>query len=168
MVAGVKDVDLPVGFDDIAQHHRIIAGYEFTRAITWERTQRHHLLSPKLLDGRCEDGLQCTYDQYVQSQEALAAQRIAIAQTMQDFDLLLTAAAPGEAWEGLQATGDPVCNTAWTALHMPAVSMPAFRGPAGLPVGLQLIGGFRQDARLLAAAESVRVALKIDTVRAPG
>lgn len=168
VVASVKDVDLPVGFDDIAQHHRIIAGYEFARAITWERTQRHHLLSPKLLDGRCEDGLQCTYDQYVQSQEALAAQRIAIAQTMQDFDLLLTAAAPGEAWEGLQATGDPVCNTAWTALHMPAVSMPAFRGPAGLPVGLQLIGGFRQDAQLLAAAESVRVALKIDTVRAPG
>lgn len=166
VVASIKDVEPNAGFNAIAQHHKIIAGYEFARAITWERTQRQHLLSPKLLDGRCEDGLQCTYDQYAQAQAALAAQRTAIAQTMQDFDLLLTATAPGEAWEGLEATGDPVCNTAWTALHMPAVSIPAFQGATGLPIGLQLVGGFRQDARLLAAAESVRAALNIDPVRA--
>ncbi len=166
MVASVKEIQPGAGFDAIAQHHRDIAGYEFARAITWERTNRRHLLSPKLLDGRCEDGLRCSYDQYAEAQQALAVQRTAIAQIMQDVDLLLTAVAPGEAWEGLAATGDPVCNTAWTALHLPAVSVPAFSGESGLPVGLQLIGGFRQDAQLLAAAESVRVALGIDTVRA--
>lgn len=164
--AGVTDIEPGGDFENIPRYHRNIAGYEFARAITWERTQRPHLLSPKLVDGRCEDGLQCSYDVYAQSQQALVALRSNIAQTLQEVDLLVTATAPGEAWAGLDATGDPVCNTAWTALHLPALSMPAFSGPTDLPVGLQLIGGFRQDARLLAAAESVRLALNIGPVRA--
>lgn len=167
VVASVEDVEAPVGFESIAQHHKTIAGYEFARAITWERTQRGHLLSPKLLDGRCEDGLRSSYDEYAEAQAELAAQRAAFGQWMQGFDLLLTAVAPGEAWPGLEATGDPVFNTAWTALHAPALSLPAFKGATGLPIGLQLIGGFRQDAQLLAAAESLRVELGIDVVRAP-
>lgn len=167
VAASVTDVEPGTGFDAIAQHHRTIAGYEFARAISWERTERKHLLSPKLLEGRCEDGLQCTYEQYAAAQEALAAERVAIAHTMQDVDVLLTPTAPGEACAGLAATGDPVCNAAWTSLHLPAVSIPAFSGPNGLPIGLQLIGGYRQDSSLLAAAETVRAALKIGPIRAP-
>ena len=159
MVASLKEVESTAAFDNIPQHHRTIAGYEFARAITWERTERHHLLSPKLLNERCSDGLQCTYEQYASAQSELADLRTAFKQTMQEFDVLLSATAPGEAWKGLKATGDPVCNLAWTSLHMPAVSIPAFTGEQGLPVGLQLIGGFRQDAQLLSAAESVRIAL---------
>jgi len=34
----------------------------------------------------------------------------------------------------------------------PAVSVPCGWSPAGLPIGLQMVGGFKQDARLLAAA----------------
>lgn len=34
----------------------------------------------------------------------------------------------------------------------PAVSVPCGWSPAGLPIGLQLVGGFKQDAALLAAA----------------
>ena len=166
VVASVTEVKPDAGFDEIPRHHKNIAGYEFARAITWERTRRPQLLSPKLVEGRCEDGMQCTYEQYALSQQALATQRVAISQTMQEYDLLLTATAPGEAWQGLDATGDPVCNTAWTALHMPAVTIPAFTGETGLPVGLQLIGGFRQDGQLLAAAESIRQALEIGPVRA--
>ncbi len=157
--ASVEDIQPNAGFEDIAQHHRDIAGYEFARAITWERTNRQRLLSPKLLNGRCEDGLRCSYERYSNAQSELAVQRMAIAKTMQKFDLLLTASAPGEAWEGLEATGDPVCNTAWTALHLPTVSIPAFKGESGLPIGLQLVAGFRQDGQLLAAAESIRLAL---------
>lgn len=165
-VAKLETVDLPPGFDAIGEYHRIIAGFEFARAITWERTHRSALLSPKLLDGRCEDGLQCTYEEYVQAQAELAQLRQAMQATMQEFDMLLTPVAAGEAREGLQATGDPLFNTAWTALHMPAMSMPAFKGPSGLPVGLQLVGGFRRDESLLAAAHCIQAELDIGIVRA--
>ena len=162
--AQVTTLPTPAGFHEIADHHRTIAGYEFARAITWERTQRAPLLSPKLVDGRCADGLQSTYEAYAGAQDALAEQRLAFAQCMRDFDLLITPVAPGEAWPGLEATGTPVFNTAWTALHTPALSIPAFTGPSGLPVGLQLVGKFRQDAALLGAAKAVCDALNVRTL----
>ena len=166
--AGLRDVEPPPGFEAIAQHHRSISGYEFARAISWERTQHGQLLSPKLLDGRCEDGLQASYEDYMTAQAALAQQRLAYEQMMTDYDVLLTAVAPGEAWQGLQATGDPVFNTAWTALHVPALSVPAFTGAGGLPVGLQIVGTFRADAKLLAAAQAICQALNIGIVRGVG
>jgi Asp-tRNA(Asn)/Glu-tRNA(Gln) amidotransferase A subunit family amidase len=85
-------------------------------------------------------------------------------QMMQNYDVLLTAAAPGEAWGGRQATGDPAFNTAWTALHMPSVSVPAFIGASGLPIGLQLIGRFRHDDALLAATAAIGTELDVSTV----
>ncbi len=163
--ANVSDVASPDGFGDIATHHRTIAGYEFARAITWERTQRAPLLSPKLVDGRCADGLASTYEQYAEAQSALVRQRAQYAQMMEAYDVLLTPSAPGEAWSGLGATGVPTFNTAWTALHVPALSAPAFSGPSGMPVGLQLVGKFRQDAALLGAAETVCAALDVEIVR---
>ena len=164
--AKIVNVETPSGFEDIAGHHRTIAGYEFARAITWERTQRGPLLSAKLLEGRCGDGLSSTYDDYVEAHEALNRLRANFADVMQSFDLLITPVAPGEALPGLGATGDPVFNTMWTALYVPALSVPAFKGPTGLPVGLQLVGRFRQDEKLLAAAQSVAEALGVGPLRA--
>jgi Asp-tRNA(Asn)/Glu-tRNA(Gln) amidotransferase A subunit family amidase len=37
-------------------------------------------------------------------------------------------------------------------LHVPAVTLPGFTGPNGLPVGVQVIGPLGQDDRLLAIA----------------
>ncbi|MEM7747071.1 MAG: amidase, partial [Pseudomonadota bacterium] len=144
--AGVSDVTTPDWFRDLAELHRRVAGFEFARAITYERTEHAHLLSRKLVDGRCGDGLELSYEDYVSAQDALLRSRLAFADLMQDYDVIMTPSAPGEAWDGLAATGDPVFNTAWTALHVPAISIPAFKGPSDLPVGLQLVGCHRQDA----------------------
>lgn len=163
--ATVSDIATPDGFGNIADLHRTIAGYELARAITWERTQRAPLLSPKLVDGRCADGLATTYEDYAEAQETLNRLRAAHMDLMQGFDALLTPAAPGEAWAGLGATGLPTFNTTWTALHAPALSIPAFKGPSGLPVGLQLVGRFRQDAQLLGAAETISTALDVGIMR---
>ena len=163
--ARLKTVATPDGFENIAAHHRTIAGYEFARAITWERTQHAPLLSPKLVEGRCADGLRSTYEDHASAQEALSRQRISFAALMQSYDAIITPVAPGEAWQGLGATGTPVFNTAWTALHVPALSIPAFTGPTGMPVGLQLVGKLLKDAALLAAAQAVCNALDIGILR---
>lgn len=162
--ARVRQVDPPAGYADIAAHHRTIAGFEFARAISWERIERGSRLSPKLLDGRCADGLQTTYTEYVNSQDALLSARAAFAELIDDYDVLVTPVAPGAAPEGLASTGDPVFNTAWTALHVPAVSLPAFSDPTGMPIGVQLIGAYRQDSRLLAAAAAIARALGVERV----
>lgn len=68
------------------------------------------------------------------------------------FDVIVTLAAPGEAPEGREDTGDPIFCSLWTFGGLPAVSLPLVTGPNGLPVGLQLVGPHGQDARLLRTA----------------
>lgn len=40
-------------------------------------------------------------------------------------------------------------NGLWTLLHMPCLTIPAGRGPAGLPLGVQLVARRYADAPLL-------------------
>jgi Asp-tRNA(Asn)/Glu-tRNA(Gln) amidotransferase A subunit family amidase len=68
-----------------------------------------------------------------------------------EYDAILTPAAPGEAPRG-DATGNPVFCTIWTLLGTPAVTLPLLRSEAGLPIGVQLVGRRGGDARLLRTA----------------
>ena len=64
----------------------------------------------------------------------------------------MTPAAPGQAPQGLDATGNPVFCTLWTYLGLPAVSLPLLQGESGLPIGVQLVSAHGDDARLLRTA----------------
>jgi len=69
-----------------------------------------------------------------------------------EFDAILTPAAPGEAPHGLETTGNPIFCTIWTYLGTPAVTLPLLRSAAGMPLGVQLVGRRDGDARLLRTA----------------
>lgn len=66
------------------------------------------------------------------------------------YDAILTLAAKGEA-PTPETTGDPIFCSRWSLTGAPAVTIPIGRGPAGLPLGLQLVGAPGDDKRLLAA-----------------
>jgi Asp-tRNA(Asn)/Glu-tRNA(Gln) amidotransferase A subunit family amidase len=67
------------------------------------------------------------------------------------YDAVLTLATTGEA-PTPETTGDPVFCTRWSLVGAPAVTIPAGRGPSGLPLGVQLVGAPGDDRRLFAAA----------------
>jgi Asp-tRNA(Asn)/Glu-tRNA(Gln) amidotransferase A subunit family amidase len=69
-----------------------------------------------------------------------------------EYDAILTPAAPGEAPRGLDSTGNPVFCTIWTYLGTPAVTLPLLTSEAGMPLGVQLVGRRGGDARLLRTA----------------
>ncbi|PZR51089.1 amidase [Paraburkholderia fungorum] len=71
------------------------------------------------------------------------------------LDALLVAPASGEAPRGLDYTGDAAFCAPWTFLGVPAVTLPVNFGPAGLPLGVQLVGAGQHDAALLSLAEWV-------------
>ncbi len=66
------------------------------------------------------------------------------------YDAILTLPATGEA-PSAETTGDPRFCSRWSLTGAPAVTIPTGRGPAGLPLGLQLVAAPGDDRRVLAA-----------------
>jgi amidase len=88
--------------------------------------------------------------------------RSAFTSQMSGFDAVLTLPAFGEAPEGLGYTGDAEYCAPWTLLGAPAVSLPAGFGNNGLPLGLQIVGAYREDYRTLRVAKWIESVLKFD------
>lgn len=68
------------------------------------------------------------------------------------YDAVLVPSAGGTAPEGLGFTGGPAFNAPWSFLGVPAISIPAAVAENGLPLGMQLVSAYGEDARLLATA----------------
>jgi Asp-tRNA(Asn)/Glu-tRNA(Gln) amidotransferase A subunit family amidase len=154
--AVVCDFDMPDGEAALPEIVRKVSGFEFARVMTYERLNHGDRLSRALLDGRVADGLNCSYEDYRASRKVVHAYRRRLCAALEAVDILLTPAAPGEAPEGIGATGDAIFNNVWTTTHVPAVTLPAGTGVKGLPLGVQLVGRLHQDHRLLEIARAVR------------
>jgi amidase len=88
--------------------------------------------------------------------------RAALTAEMSGVDAVLTVPAFGEAPEGLGSTGNAEYCAPWTLLGAPALSLPAGFGKNGLPLGIQIVGSYRQDLRLLRVAKWIEGALAFD------
>jgi Asp-tRNA(Asn)/Glu-tRNA(Gln) amidotransferase A subunit family amidase len=80
---------------------------------------------------------------------------------MQTYDAVLTVPATGEAPLGLSYTGDPIFCALWSFTGLPALTMPINKSKKGLPLGLQLVAPYRQDAHLLRTGKWVEGALAL-------
>jgi len=78
-------------------------------------------------------------------------------QTLRGF--LLAPSATGEAPQGLESTGDPVFGLMWSLLHLPCLTLPCGTGPAGLPLGVQVVARHGADAALFLHADWIHRAL---------
>ncbi|CAN5387447.1 amidase [soil metagenome] len=96
---------------------------------------------------------------YLRAKALQAKLQAAFPDDIKGFDAVLTLPAFGEAPEGLGYTGDAEYCAPWTLLGVPALSLPAGFGAKGLPLGLQLVGAYRQDLHLLRVAKWVEDAL---------
>jgi len=156
--AAVGERALPAPFAALTEAHPIVMNSESARALGWELAHHAGLLSDGLREWM-EFGLS-------HSQAALDDARAVFEATQRDFpnameglDILVTPAAPGEAPKGLDWTGDPAFNFIWTSLHVPCVTVPAGRGPNGLPLGIQVVGRRGEDRAVLAWARWVEAAI---------
>ncbi|HWI13634.1 MAG TPA: amidase [Burkholderiales bacterium] len=156
--AVVREITLPAAFDSIEAAHGAINDYDMNRALAYERAHHADKISATLM-AKIVQSDACTFDQYVAAQRHAAKCRALLAEAFADVDVLLVPSAPGEAPATLTTTGESTFNRIWTVLHVPAVTLPVFKGPTGLPIGVQLIGPFGGDLKMLACAEWVWRAL---------
>ncbi len=147
-----EDASLPIDFGEVAAVQAALQAHETAAALADEHRRHRDLLSPALLalldKGRGIDAVQ------VEAHRARAMRwRFEVDGLFDRFDVLLAPSAVDEAPEGLQHTGDPLFCRPWSLLGLPCVHLPFATGSTGLPVGLQLVGRFGEDHRLMAAAQ---------------
>lgn len=99
---------------------------------------------------------------YQQAQKARTLLINAYNEIFSTYDVLLSPVSPTAAFKLGENVGDPVkmylediMSVPPSLAGLPAISVPAGKTSAGLPVGVQLIGQQRSDAQLLALAGSL-------------
>ncbi len=157
--ATVSDVNFAAPFANILEHHRRIFNFEAARNYAYEYEEHTELVSQVLRDTVLTPGRELPLAAYVEAIETAQAFRSHIDDLFGDVDLLLTPSAAGEAPEGLGSTGDPSFNSIWTLAWTPCLTLPAGKGPSGLPLGVQLVGPRFRDETLFDAAAWVEARL---------
>jgi Asp-tRNA(Asn)/Glu-tRNA(Gln) amidotransferase A subunit family amidase len=150
----------PDDYAGLLEAHDTVMRWEVPRALAYERLNHFEKLRPKTR-GYAVPEPPATAAEHLTALTTAAIARVRWNMALRGLgiDAILTPAAPGEAPEGLASTGDAVFNRVWTLLYLPCVAVPAGLGPGGLPVGVQLVGAWGEDARTLAAAAFVEDAL---------
>ncbi len=152
VAAGAKlsDTGLPRECADADDIQAILGAFEGLRNHMPELYRHEALLSPQLRETKLARGRELTLDQFRDACRSAEKARVAAREWASRFDAILTLPAPGQAPRGLADTGSAMFNALWTQLFMPCLTLPAGKGPDGLPVGVQLVGRRHDDARLLA------------------
>jgi len=159
--AAVKEVALPKFFDEAWENVMVIMSREAVKSFFSVESRHRIRLSPPLIE-ILDRGHRTTPEQYARARGKRDHYREWFEGTFERFDAIVTIPAPGEAPEGLASTGDASFCSLWTQAGLPAVSIPSGRGPKGLPLGLQVVGGYRDDERALRVAAWCEAMLGFD------
>jgi Asp-tRNA(Asn)/Glu-tRNA(Gln) amidotransferase A subunit family amidase len=158
--AQVRDLALPEILAEAWRIQPTVQDFEAHQALAWEYGVHHNAMPPLLCANLDETAglLPAAYDE---ARGIANRARDALAEIFEGVDVLLTLSAPGAAPKGLASTGDPRFNRLWTLMGVPCVNVPAIVADGGLPVGVQVIARFGDDAGALAAARFVEDALAL-------
>ncbi|MCD6679503.1 MAG: amidase [Burkholderiaceae bacterium] len=107
------------------------------------------------LQRQIERGRTITAVDYRKAIENRARVAAAIDPLFGRFDAIACPATLGTAPPASEGTGDPLMCTLWTCLGVPAISLPLLEGADGLPLGVQLVCRYGDDARLLRTARAL-------------
>ena len=102
---------------------------------------------------------------YMQAQKARTLLIEEYKKLFANYDVLISPVAPTPAFKLGEHTADPIqmyladiMTVPPSLAGLPAISVPAGENETGLPIGVQLIGDYRTDARLLKLASEVEAA----------
>jgi Asp-tRNA(Asn)/Glu-tRNA(Gln) amidotransferase A subunit family amidase len=152
--AKIHDVEMPAVFTDINQSFNVISGVEALRAMALEARDHfstlNHWIKDSLNAAKRVDQTQFDKAQWhvVQCQQAMA-------EVFKGCDAIITPSTSGEAIADVVSVSNSAFNRIWTLLHVPCVTIPAFEGPNGMPVGLQVVGPVGDDDRIIALSQGI-------------
>ncbi|KAL4966476.1 amidase [Aspergillus stella-maris] len=152
--ATVEEVTLPSEFNSMPDWHaKIMAADGRVAFLSEYRTDKAKLQD--FLVGHVENVKGYTNKETLAAFDGVAGLRPVIDKIANGYDALLTPSVPDEAPPGIESTGSAAFNGMWTALHVPVVNIPGFKGDHGLPIGVSLVAARHQDEHLLEVAKEV-------------
>ena len=146
----IHEILPPAGWDRLLSAARTINQYEGARSHRVRFEDVGDRIGQKL--GRLvRAGLRTAPSEYDDARAHVEHMKTKVASIFRDYPAILTPAAAGPAPAGLAATGDPSHNAPWTALGVPAISVPLpVEGAA--PLGVQIAAAWGRDDALIAVA----------------
>jgi len=156
--ASVRTLALPEILAAAWRAHEIVQEFEAHQALAWEYRTHYDAMAP-LVRAKLDETRGILPAAYDEARGIANRARKALAMIFADIDVLLTFSAPGAAPKGLDWTGDPRFNRLWTLMGVPCVNVPGYVADGNLPVGVQVIARFGDDAGALKAARFVEEAL---------
>ena len=154
----VHDVDMPDVFTGIEDLFRVISSTEGARALAAEARDHFDQLNYWVQAGQ-KTAKETDQAQFDKAELHVIACMAAMAEIFSSCDVVLTPSTCGEATTDLTGISNSAFNRTWTLLQGPCVNIPAYRGPNGLPVGVQIVGPVGSDSRTLAFAQTIAAAL---------
>ena len=155
--ATVVDLTLPPILEEAYAAQFVIQDYETFRSRAYEYDRHRDRLGKELRDS-LDAAAAITADTYDAARRTSSRARQVFADTMADYDVILTPSAPGAAPHGLGSTGNPMFNRLWTLMGTPCVNVPGL-SEGELPLGIQIVGRFGRDRAALEAALFVERAI---------
>jgi Asp-tRNA(Asn)/Glu-tRNA(Gln) amidotransferase A subunit family amidase len=148
---GIKVVEkeLPEEF----KRSHIIHGTIYDKALSYyfkEECAKHPDLISSVFKDMTERGKAITFDAYKRALEDQARLTLLLDDWFKDYDVLFSIATAGIAPKKEDFLKEkPDASLIWTMCRVPSVSLPVFKGPKGLPFGIQAVGRRYNDYLLL-------------------
>jgi len=154
----VQKLSLPQEYWDAIQAMNLIMEAEAAEIHADHSEKVNNLLSIHIQE-LVARGLKHSAPAYIAAKFLQKKLRASIGRYFDEFDAFLMAPASGEAPKSLVSTGDPIFCALWSFLGIPSITIPVTKSKNGLPLGIQLIGNYRGDAKLLSVAKFSEFAL---------
>ena len=138
----VTELSMPSGFEAMGEAQDVIMAYDLAREYAMLKRDHAALCDPGLIE-YLTMGEGISASEYAAALDAADACRRAFHDVARDVDALAMPSTLGEA-PPASSTGSSAFIRIWSLLHNPSITLPAARGPNGLPLGFQLVGFVRK------------------------
>jgi len=146
--ASTEDLSLPQTYWDGIEALNVLMSCEAAVVHKKHLEQFPELLGADIKE-LIEKGNAYSERDYLEAKNLQITLRQSISKYFQRFDAILAPPATGEAPKGLGFTGNPIFCALWTFIGTPAIALPVCKSSNGLPLGVQLIGDYRGDEKLV-------------------
>ena len=150
----IDDISLPKIFETAINSHITIMKGGIHSSLGKHYRNEKSKLHPYTIK-RIENSISVKASEYIDALENAKNMSLKLKGIFENYDAIITPAAPGQAPRNLSTTGNAVFNGYWTMLGVPAISLPLLKGRDSLPIGVQVITPWKEDGKLLSISKAL-------------